>query len=139
VTRPSGRGINLVAATGNRKVYLMVNQLQVPADSKQLAMTNNFPRKHNSIILLALVSFLFVIAHAGLNHPGTGGTATSAYGTVIGIDLGTTYTCIAIHKNDTVHVLVNDQGELNTPSWVSFSGDGKTWCVMRSSFIPCGP
>jgi Hsp70 protein len=117
----------------------MVNQLQVPVDSKQLAMTNKFPRKHTSIMLLALVSLLFAIAHAGLNRPGTGGTATSAYGTVIGIDFGTTYTRVAVHKNDTVHVLQNEQGERGAPSWVNFSGDGETLCVVRSSFISCYP
>jgi Hsp70 protein len=117
----------------------MVNEHQVPAESKQLAMTNTFPQKH-SLILLALASLFLAITLAGLNRPGTtGGTATSGYGTVIGIDLGTTHARVAIHKNDTVYVLVNDQGEQSTPIWVSFSSHGKTLCVVRSSFIPCGP
>jgi molecular chaperone DnaK (HSP70) len=57
-------------------------------------------------------------------------------GKIIGIDLGTTNSCVAIMEGGQPKVIENSEGARTTPSVVAYQEDGEIWSAHRRSGRP---
>ena len=57
-------------------------------------------------------------------------------GKIIGIDLGTTNSCVAIMEGNKTRVIENSEGDRTTPSVVSFTNDGEVLVGQSAKPLP---
>ena len=86
-------------------------------------MTSTKQRNY-AVAILTLHLLLFFFHHCSFAsaHPPAG---DDVVGPVIGIDFGSSYTCVGVYKDGRVQIIANKLGHRTTPSYISFTDEGR--------------
>jgi heat shock protein 5 len=86
-----------------------------------------------------LIAAVFLIAYLGAISFAEEAADNKPKGPAIGIDLGTTYSCVGIFKKGRVEIIPNEQGNRITPSWVAFTENERLIGEAAKNQAPLNP